>query len=79
MKIEDFLYLIFWLINWIIDGIILEFNECFVEDRIILCWLKLGFFVNKFEWKFCVNLDDWDIFYDVIFYFFFLYILSGDR
>lgn len=79
MKIEDFLYLIFWLINWIIDGIILEFNDCFVEDRIILCWLKLGFFVNKFEWKFCVNLDDWDIFYDVIFYFFFLYILSGDR
>lgn len=79
MKIEDFLYLIFWLINWIIDGIILEFNNCFVEDRIILCWLKLGFFVNKFEWKFCVNLDDWDIFYDVIFYFFFLYILSGDR
>lgn len=79
MKIEDFLYLIFWLINWIIDGIILEFNDCFVEDRIILCWLKLGFFVNKFELKFCVNLDDWDIFYDVIFYFFFLYILSGDR
>lgn len=79
MKIEDFLYLIFWLINWIIDGIILEFNDCFVGDRIILCWLKLGFFVNKFEWKFCVNLDDWDIFYDVIFYFFFLYILSGDR
>lgn len=79
MKIEDFLYLIFWLINWIIDGIILEFNDCFVEDRIILCWLKLGFFVNKFEWKFCVNLDDWDIFYDVIFDFFFLYILSGDR
>lgn len=79
MKIENFLYLIFWLINWIIDGIILEFNDCFVEDRIILCWLKLGFFVNKFEWKFCVNLDDWDIFYDVIFYFFFLYILSGDR
>lgn len=79
MKIEDFLYLIFWLINWIIDGIILEFNDCFVEDRIILCWLKLGCFVNKFEWKFCVNLDDWDIFYDVIFYFFFLYILSGDR
>lgn len=72
MKIEDFLYLIFWLINWIIDGIILEFNDCFVEDRIILFWLKLGFFVNKFEWKFCVNLDDWDIFYDVIFYFFFL-------